>query len=240
CRQTPPLSFGAGEKTRVHVLLRSCVAGDDFTVAPEQPLARLVDVPVFVGGKRLGCYDRNHVLVAGDCLKINIEVGILEACCAKRSASGDMGEFGAAIAKQVLAIAQQAVKYAKALIVLAGSYQIGQKLLPVNWFGVALANAVEHVAKSCLAISVANRGVVAELWLEICKLAVVGKAPVAPPEVAHKRVSVGQLDRADIGLANMPDNYLAFDGITLHQTGNFRIDAGFGIVKQAQPLALIK
>src|SRR5690554_4630999 len=215
-------------------------AGNNFSVTPQQPLSWLIQVPVFVIGQWFGGDDGNNILVGGNCLEINTKVSVFQACRAEGCASGDMCQLAAAVAEQVFSVAKQAVEYPEALILLAGSDQIRQQLLPVNRLRMTVANAVEHVAKSRFAVGVAYRAVVAVFGRKIGKLSVVGKTPVAAPQLAHKGVGIGQLDRADIGLADMADDQGAFDWVTLYQAGNLGIHTWFWVVKQAQSGALIE
>jgi hypothetical protein len=53
-------------------------------------------------------------------------------------------------------------------------------------------------------------------------------------------MGIGQADLADVGLTNVADDHLAFDRITLHQLGDFRLAARGRILEQAQTTTLIE
>uniref|UniRef100_A0A1I7YQC8 Nitrogenase iron protein n=1 Tax=Steinernema glaseri TaxID=37863 RepID=A0A1I7YQC8_9BILA len=142
---------------------------------------------------------------------------VLEPRRAERCAPGDVYQLGRTEAEQPVAIAEQAVEHALATELGAGLHQHRDQLLDLDRLGECLADAVEQVAEGGLAVGIAHWAVEGALPLEVAQLAVVCEAPVAPPQFAHERVGVGQAHLANVGLANVADDHLALDRITLHQ-----------------------
>ncbi|MCY1424405.1 hypothetical protein D9M71_401490 [compost metagenome] len=151
-----------------------------------------------------------------------------------------MGQLGGAEAEQPVAVAQQAVEHPFLAVFEAGLDQHRQEDFRHHRFGEGTAHAVQQVAEGGFAVGVAYRAVEAFRRLEAGQLSVVGEAPVAPPELTHEGVGVGQADLADVGLANMADHRLALDRIALHQARHFGFDAGRGVLEQAQAAAFIE
>ena len=79
-----------------------------------------------------------------------------------------------------------------------------------------------HNGTECqLAVGVAYRQVATrEFRIKVYQVSVVGKYPILPPKLPHKRMGVLQLDFTDAGLTNMSDYIKGFDRIPLDQIGD--------------------
>ncbi|MCY1413935.1 hypothetical protein D9M71_293730 [compost metagenome] len=113
-------------------------------------------------------------------------------------------------------------------------------MINLDRFGKRRAYPVEQIAECRFAVGIAHRSVKADFGLETGQLAVMGEAPVAPPQLADKGMGVGQADLADIGLADVADDHFALDRVALHQVGNFRFAAGCRVLKYTQPTSFVE
>ncbi len=96
--------------------------------------------------------------------------------------------------------------------------------------GVGFGQFLHQPAKSQFAVGVAHRLKAAmQFWRVIFQVAIVGKNPVAAPQLAHKRVAVFQRHLAHRGLAHMRHHVMTLDGITFEHLGNGR-GGGTGFV----------
>ena len=102
--------------------------------------------------------------------------------------------------------------------------------------GVRLAQFLHKPAKSAFAVGIAHRLKMAvQPGLVVFEIAIVGKHPVVPPKLAHKRMAVLQSYAPLRGLADVGNDVAAFDGVAPHQIGHGRAAGGMVIDKQAQP-----
>ena len=76
--------------------------------------------------------------------------------------------------------------------------------------------------------------------MKVFEVAVVGKHPVAAPQLTHERVAVFQRHHALRGLADVGDDVAAFDRVVTDQRGYWRIAGGLVVDKMAQAAAFEK
>ena len=69
---------------------------------------------------------------------------------------------------------------------------------------------------------------------EVVEVAVVGKYPVAAPQLAHKGVAVFKRDPALRGLADVRDDVAAFDWVAADELGLWRLAGGLVVNEMAQ------
>src|SRR5690606_17824113 len=121
--------------------------------------------------------------------------------------------------------------------------QLHQTLHHLLGGGVSIAmtaQVVQDIAEQGFAVGAANGLVEAGRRGKLRKLTIMGEDPVAAPELADKRVGVGQADITHIGLAYVADGHFTLDGMGLHHFGNARGGTGVGIVKTAHPFTFIE
>ena len=79
-----------------------------------------------------------------------------------------------------------------------------------------------------------------QFWGEIFEITVVGKYPVATPELAHKGVAVLQTDDTLRRFANVGDDVGAFNRVFADQFGDGRVDGAFVVNEVAQAFVFKK
>ena len=72
--------------------------------------------------------------------------------------------------------------------------------------------------------------------VEVFQIAIVGKHPIAPPQLPHKRVAVGQRDGTHRGFAYMGHHVMALDRVAAQHLCNGRGGGALAIDKTAHTL----
>ena len=151
-----------------------------------------------------------------------------------------MRQLGRAIAEKPVAITEQAIEHAFAAKLGAGLNQHRQDAFDVNRLREGFTDPVEQVTERCFAVGITNRAVKTRTRRKVGQLAIVRKTPVASPQLANKRVGIGQAHLAHVGLADMANHHFAFDRVTLYQQGDFGVATGGRVLEQAQAPAFIE
>ena len=138
------------------------------------------------------------------------------------------------------AITEQAIEHTFAAKPGAGLDQHRQDTFDVDRLREGFTNPVEQVTERCFAVGITNRAVKTRTRREVGQLAVVRKTPVAPPQLANKRVGIGQAHLAHVGLTDMANHHFAFDRVPLHQQGDLGVATGARVLEQAQATAFIE
>ena len=103
---------------------------------------------------------------------------------------------------------------------------------------VRLVHLLQHPAKSEFAVGGADRPKAAvQQGRKVFEVAVVGKHPVAAPELAHKGVAVFHADRAHRSLAHVGHYVVAFDGVAAQHLRNWRGGGALFVYKVPRRLA---
>ena len=103
-----------------------------------------------------------------------------------------------------------------------------------------LAHLIHQVAENILAVGITHRLVHTHPTGESGQLTVVGEDPVTAPQLTHKRMGVGQVDRTHIGLTDVRDRSFALDRIVLQKARNAGLTARLDIVEGTYALAFVK
>ena len=77
-------------------------------------------------------------------------------------------------------------------------------------------------------------------WRVVDQIAVVCKHPIAPPQLAHKRVTVFKINFTLRGFADMGNHVATFDGVVANQLRHRRCAGTLVIDKMAHRFALKK
>src|SRR5690606_17835447 len=136
--------------------------------------------------------------------------------------------------------AQQDIAYPAGRELGTGLRQAGEDLLLIRLLYVATAQPVEQLADDGFAVGTTDGPERPRAGGEVTDLAIMGEGPVLPPQLAGKRMGIGQADPAHIGLANVTDDILRLDRVALDQLGDSGAVTGRRVMEAAHTLALIE
>ena len=197
-------------------------------------------MPLLITGQRFGGDHGYHIIRCGVLLKVHHHLHIPQLRRAKGRPAGNPGQLGGAQGKQPLAIAQQQVADAALGVTGAGLGQAVEDLILRRLMDKACPQTIEQIAEDRLAVGITHRLEGTFPGDKVIDLAVMGEGPVLTPQLPGKGMGIGQADPADVGLADMADDVLRLDRITLDQLGNGRAVTGLRIMKAAHPAPFVE
>ena len=221
------------QRLRVSAACRT--SGQGLPIYKRHQRAGRNDRPLLVARERLGGNHRHAILHLREGGKVHFHLFIAQGSRCEGILAHQVMQMGAGMRPQGRAVGQQHVEGAVACNL---RHQFGQGV--VDFFhtrqgGVRLGQFLHQPAKGVFAIGIAHGAKVAvQQGLEIFEIAVVGKHPVVPPQLAHKRMAVLQGHHALRGFADVRHDVAALDGIAPHQFGNRRGAGGIVVDEQAQ------
>ncbi len=195
--------------------------------------------PFLVLGQRCGDDDRDPVVGRGFVREVDAQILIRELGLGKWMAALGVAQRGRRMRPERFAVGQQEVESA---VRCDPGREIAQgmgQLLDAGQARMRFPQLLHDPAERALAVGVADG---AEMGVQFgsvfLEVAVVGKHPVAAPQLAHERVAVLQAGHALGGLADMGNDIAALDRVFAYQLGHRRRDGALMVDEVAQSLFL--
>ena len=181
---------------------------------------------MLVGRERRG-HDHSHAIGhAGVLGKVNAQVFVAEGGVRKWMLALDVVEplrvgFGRSMRPQRLAVAEQKIEGPVRCDVARQLAQRDAQFAYARHVRMRLGQLLHDPAKGALAVGTAYRFEAAmQARCKISQIAVVGKHPVAAPQLTHKRMTIFQRHTALRGLADVRYDVAAFDRVAADQLGH--------------------
>lgn len=193
--------------------------------------------PGFVLGQWGGDDDGDLVLGRGFGGEVHGQVFVGQLGCGEGVAALGVEQVGGGVAPQGLAVGEQEVEGAVWRDTACQLLQGDGELFNAGHTGMGLPQLLHDPAKGQFAVCGAYGAKVrVQLGGKAFEVAIVGKHPVAAPQLTHKGVAVLQADQTLCGLADVGDDVLALDGVVADQLGNGGVNRPVMVHKMAQSL----
>src|SRR6266481_1572412 len=119
--------------------------------------------------------------------------------------------------------------------------ETGDKRARWRRFLPALAQPVQHPAKSVLTVGRADRAVISERqFLDALELTIMSEIPIAAPQLAGEGVGILERHPAAPGATDMADHDPALDRVTANKACDLGTRARLRVVKGAAALAVVE
>ena len=191
--------------------------------------------PGFIIRQRLWFGNHRHPVAGVVTSKIDAHVVVHQVRHAKRRLP-QVVQVGAAMGEQHVAIAEHEVRTRHGRGCWRPVRARRRSARPAAAVRQTLAQGFQQVAERGFRVGVAHwPEILAARRGKVLRLPLMGKNPVAPPQLAVKRVECFPAPPALGGLADVGDDVFGFDRVTADQIRHWRVRAG--LVVQKQPAA---
>ncbi len=195
--------------------------------------------PFLVLGQGRGDDDGNPVVGRGFMGEVDAQVLVRQMRLRKGVAALGVAQRGRRMGPECFAVGQQEVERSVRRDACREVAQGMGQLLDAGQAGVRFPQLLHDPAEGPFAVGVADG---AEMGVQLgrvfLEIAIVGKHPVAAPELAHERVAVLQAGHALGGLADVGDDVAALDRVLADQLGHGGGDRALMVDEVAQSLFL--